>query len=175
MTEALFHIATRTDWEAARGTGSYTTSTRGRTLEQEGFIHASRRDQVAGVFRRFYADAGEPLVLLRIDPRRLDVEVREEQVGDEVFPHLYGPLPVRAVTDALPMNARGGTGSFLTQLLRDIGLRIALAIGAMLLSAAGAALGGPEDSTGRAVGALVGLLVGVVLAVSTYRWVDRRG
>ena len=38
----IFHIATAADWAEAQRTGSYTTSTRGRSLEQEGFVHASR-------------------------------------------------------------------------------------------------------------------------------------
>ena len=45
----IFHIATVADWEQALASGGYTTSTRGRTLEQEGFLHASREDQTAGV------------------------------------------------------------------------------------------------------------------------------
>ena len=53
----VFHIATAADWASAQRSGSYTTSTRGRTLEQEGFIHCSRREQVAAVWRSFYADA----------------------------------------------------------------------------------------------------------------------
>ena len=56
----IFHIATSAEWEAAQRSGAYTTSTRGVTLEQEGFIHCSRREQVAAVWRNYYADAGEP-------------------------------------------------------------------------------------------------------------------
>ena len=41
----IFHIATVADWDEARRQGRYTTSTRGRTLAEEGFIHASRGDQ----------------------------------------------------------------------------------------------------------------------------------
>ena len=37
----IFHIATEADWDAARRSKQYTTSTLGRTLEQEGFIHAA--------------------------------------------------------------------------------------------------------------------------------------
>jgi uncharacterized protein (DUF952 family) len=38
----IFHIATLADWEQAQRDGAYTTSTRGVTLEQEGYVHASR-------------------------------------------------------------------------------------------------------------------------------------
>jgi len=45
----IFHIATATDWAAAQASGSYTTSTRGVSVLDEGFIHASREDQWEGV------------------------------------------------------------------------------------------------------------------------------
>ena len=37
----IYHIATTADWDRAGRDGEYTTSTRGRTLAEEGFIHAS--------------------------------------------------------------------------------------------------------------------------------------
>lgn len=99
----IFHIATAADWERAQESGSYTTSTVGRTLEQEGFLHASHEHQTAGVFDRYYRDLGEPLVLLTIDPDLLEVPWREDAVGDQTFPHIYGPLSPAAVVDVRPM------------------------------------------------------------------------
>lgn len=96
----IFHIATLADWEAARVSGSYTTSTRGVRLEDEGFVHASRADQWEGVRAAFYADVAEPLVLLEIDTDLLDVPVVEEPPapgGDETFPHVYGAIAPAAV------------------------------------------------------------------------------
>ena len=62
----IYHVATANDWDAAKASGSYTTSTYGVTLEQEGFLHASRADQWQGVLDRFYSEVTEPLVLLEI-------------------------------------------------------------------------------------------------------------
>jgi uncharacterized protein (DUF952 family) len=96
----IFHIATLSDWEAARSAGSYTTSTRGVTLEQEGYIHCSRADQVDGVRAAYYADVEEPLVLLAIETDLLGVPVVEEPPAPgatETFPHVYGPIPPSAV------------------------------------------------------------------------------
>jgi uncharacterized protein (DUF952 family) len=98
----IFHIASTDDWEQALATGSYTTSTRGRTLEQEGFLHASRADQTAGVYERYYRDADEPLVLLTIETDLLDVPWREDEVGSDTYPHVYGPLNPDAVVSAEP-------------------------------------------------------------------------
>ena len=98
-TERLFHLALRRDWEEAREAGEYRVSTRGRTLAEEGFLHASYAHQWQGVRDAYYADVTEPLVLLEVDPALLDVPVVEEvpSGGDEAFPHVYGPLPVTAV------------------------------------------------------------------------------
>jgi uncharacterized protein (DUF952 family) len=104
----IFHIATAADWDDAQVSGAYTTSSRGRTLEDEGFLHASRREQVAGVFSRYYLDAGEPLVLLTIETDLLDVPWREDAVGADTFPHIYGPLTPAAVTRAMPLDPTAG-------------------------------------------------------------------
>ncbi len=96
----IFHIATLADWEAAQRDGTYTTSTYGTTLEQEGFIHASRADQWERVRAAFYADVTEPLVLLEIDTELLGVPVVEEPPAPDVaetFPHVYGAIPPEAV------------------------------------------------------------------------------
>lgn len=103
----IFHLATVTDWEQAQRSGAYTTSTRGRTLAQEGFLHASRADQVSGVFDRYYRDAGEPLVLLTVETDLLEVPWREDPVGEDTFPHVYGPLSPAAVVDVRRVDADG--------------------------------------------------------------------
>jgi glutathione S-transferase len=102
----IYHLALARDWDAAQAVGRYAVSTLGRTLQEEGFIHASRADQWAGVRESFYAGVSEPLVLLVIDPARLTAEIREEPVPGltETFPHVYGPIEVEAVVEvrALP-------------------------------------------------------------------------
>jgi uncharacterized protein (DUF952 family) len=102
--EHIFHIALASDWAAAAEGGDYRTSTLGRTLDEEGFIHASRRHQVDGVRRLFYAQVTEPMVLLEIDPQRLPVPWRLEVPpgAAEAFPHIFGPLPVDAVVAVHP-------------------------------------------------------------------------
>lgn len=105
MTE-LMHLTRRADWDAAVAAGSYELSTRDRTLAEEGFIHTSLPHQVRATAERFYADADD-LVLLRIDPARVPAEIKVE--GG--FPHIYGPLPVAAVTSVTPVT-RDAAGRF---------------------------------------------------------------
>ena len=96
----IFHVATRADWDAARASGAYTTSTYGVSLEQEGFIHASRADQWEDVRRRYYGDVAEPLVLLEVETDLLEVPVVEEPPAPgvtETYPHIYGPITPAAV------------------------------------------------------------------------------
>ena len=45
----IYHIALAADWEQALRDGRYTISTRGLTLAEQGFIHASGAHQVAPV------------------------------------------------------------------------------------------------------------------------------
>lgn len=109
----IYHIATRADWERALADGEYTTSSVGRTLAEEGFIHASHASQVARTANKFYREVPADLVLLVIDEERVRAEVRYEDVpGAELpFPHVYGPLNADAVLEALPF-AAGADGTF---------------------------------------------------------------
>jgi uncharacterized protein (DUF952 family) len=93
----IFHIATLADWKAAQRSGTYRTSTYGRTLRQEGFIHAAYHDQVPGIRDGIFADVTEPLVVLEVETDLLGAEVSEAQVGDQTFPHIHGPIPTAAV------------------------------------------------------------------------------
>lgn len=108
VTDLIYHCSLVSDWEAAKAAGEYTISTRGRTLEQEGFLHASYADQVDGVLARYYAGVTEPMVLLVIDPDRLTVPVIPESPPgtDEKFPHIYGPLDPAAVVEVRPVEGR---------------------------------------------------------------------
>ncbi|MGW4252294.1 DUF952 domain-containing protein [Streptomyces californicus] len=111
MAELLLHLAEAPLWEAARGTGTYEMSTRGRTLHDEGFIHLSLPHQLPGVARMLYGNeeaadvGGRDLVVLVVDPARLTAPVRFEAMkpGGEEFPHLYGPLSVDAVVEVRPL------------------------------------------------------------------------
>ena len=92
----IYHIALASDWQKAQHAGTYTVSTRGKSLEDVGFIHASYADQVHGTASAYYADTGD-LVLLVIDPERLRSPLKPEAVGTQTFPHIYGPLNLDAV------------------------------------------------------------------------------
>jgi uncharacterized protein (DUF952 family) len=108
----LYHLALATDWDAARAAGDYRISTLGVPLEQEGFIHTSRLNQLRAIADRFYGRVQEPLVLLQIDESLLSAPWRVDPVPGSAdgFPHVYGPINLTAVIMAEPVHAlpRGG-------------------------------------------------------------------
>ena len=109
----IYHIASAPDWEKAQRDGEYRTSTRGRTLDEQGFIHAGDAHQVAPVANAVYKDDRD-LVVLVIDTGRLRPEVRYDPVPgwDDPFPHIYGPLNPDAVVKVVPLE-RADDGRFI--------------------------------------------------------------
>jgi uncharacterized protein (DUF952 family)/RimJ/RimL family protein N-acetyltransferase len=103
-TYPLLHICAAADWEAAQRDGAY----RAASLASEGFIHLSTPVQVAATAARYYAGQ-TGLVLLQLEAALLD-NLRWENSGPGVFPHVYGPLPLASVTAATPLmpDAAGG-------------------------------------------------------------------
>lgn len=109
----IYHLTTEGDWEAGKAAGAYTTSTRGKTLEEVGFLHGSQPAQVAPVANWLYKDTGESLVVLVIDTDKLTSPWQYDDVPGqpEPFPHVYGPLNPDAVTDVVPLKP-GPDGEF---------------------------------------------------------------
>ena len=98
MTKPVLHITTAAAWSAARLEEIYRTP----TLEDEGFIHLSKPDQVVAVADFLYRGRTD-LVLLCVNPDRLTAELRYEALTtDAPFPHLYGPLNLEAVVRFVP-------------------------------------------------------------------------
>ncbi len=102
----LLHITERSLWDVARESGAYELSTRGRALQEEGFIHCSSRAQLPRVADFLYGtyDGPDELVVLVVDPERLEATVKYEapEPGGEEFPHIYGPVPTTAVIAVEP-------------------------------------------------------------------------
>jgi uncharacterized protein (DUF952 family) len=94
----ILHVTTPAAWDEARATGRV----RPPSLDHEGFVHCSTRAQLPGTLARHFAGQG-PLLVLVLDPDRLDAPLRWEAAGGgPPFPHVYGPLPVEAVTATEP-------------------------------------------------------------------------
>ncbi|MEU8300265.1 DUF952 domain-containing protein [Micromonospora sp. NPDC048909] len=98
----IYKLLPTTEWDDARAAGHLAGSAVDR---QDGFIHLSGADQVVETARRHFAGA-TGLTLLTVDPDRLGDRLRwEPSRGGQLFPHLYGPLPVAAVVAAAALPA----------------------------------------------------------------------
>lgn len=106
----ILHISSSADWLSAQPTGNYEAD----SLSSQGFIHCSRPDQVLGVVNSNNRFEGQnELLLLCIDPDQVVAEIRYENLegGDNLFPHIYGPLNLDSVTDVLEF-VRDNNGVF---------------------------------------------------------------
>lgn len=107
MTDpVLLHIIHRDEWKTVLSQTEYRTE----SLDTEGFIHCSYPDQVlTPANERFHGVEG--LLLLTLDPDALDAPlvVEDSYGGGVAFPHVYGPIPVAAVTGVIefPCEADG--------------------------------------------------------------------
>lgn len=93
-TEA-YKIIDAAEWRTAVLAGRYD----GSAVDlADGYIHLSTADQLPGTASKHYA--GRPdLMLLSVDLKGIeDSIVWEPSRGGALFPHVYGPLPVAAVT-----------------------------------------------------------------------------
>ncbi len=95
----IWHLTTPGMWQAALERGHYETG----SLQQEGFIHCCLQEQVAGVVARYYQHVTD-LIVLHIDESKLSAPVRYElsPAVQELFPHIYGPVNLEAVTAITP-------------------------------------------------------------------------
>ncbi len=91
----IYHWCPADAW--ASTTGEYSPP----SLDEEGFIHFSYEHQVEPTATAL--DRGRTdLVLLCVDPTTLEVVDEDCYETGERFPHIYGPIPVAAVTDVYP-------------------------------------------------------------------------
>ena len=92
----IYKILSVADWEAAQRAGRFEGSADDR---RDGFIHFSDGEQAVGTARKHFAGQSD-LMLLAVDPARLADLRWERSRDDALFPHLYGPLELDAVTKA---------------------------------------------------------------------------
>jgi uncharacterized protein (DUF952 family) len=108
--DPIYHIALEMEWrEAIERKEPYGRSTLGKSQAEVGFIHCSFASQVEMIARLIYRGR-EDVLLLVIDPSRVDSEIRIENLegGDDRYPHIYGELPVAAVVGVATIPMREG-------------------------------------------------------------------
>ena len=112
-SNTFLHLTTKQAWEDALKVGTYSLSTKGKTLEEVGFIHGSFADQVEEVAGFVFAGSTEELVVLHLDIDKLELHgivVRVEEASNgKSYPHIYGAIPCELVdrVSEAHMNAEG--------------------------------------------------------------------
>ena len=111
MTELIFKIVPRAEWEAE--SGDYHGSAHDKA---DGFLHFSTAAQLAETLRRYYAGQDD-LILVAVDPRALGAALKWEYSASrgEDFPHLYGALSSDAMKWARGIS-RGADGAWVLPL-----------------------------------------------------------
>lgn len=81
-----------------------------RDYEQEGFIHATKGDELLEkVANRVYGQFEEELYVLVVDETKCASEVKYEAAKDGLlYPHIYGPLNQDAIVDMKQMQRTDG-------------------------------------------------------------------
>ena len=94
MTDVAYKIVDAAEWRAAVAEGRYD----GAPVDlADGYIHMSTETQLAETARRHFAGRSD-LLLLTVDLSKFDDDlVWEPSRGGDLFPHLYGRLPLSAV------------------------------------------------------------------------------
>jgi uncharacterized protein (DUF952 family) len=102
----IYKIVTLDEWRHAERVGCYAGSA---VDHRDGFIHFSDRNQVVETAAKHFA--GQPdLLLVAVESARLHLPLRwEASRNGALFPHLYGPLQLSAVTfvNPLPLDQDG--------------------------------------------------------------------
>ena len=102
----VYKICPRSLWREAEAAGRFT----GAPVDiADGFIHFSTAAQVAETASRHFAGQ-EDLLLISVEADRLGSALRyEPSRGGDLFPHLYGDLPLAAVVEveAMPLGPDG--------------------------------------------------------------------
>ena len=98
--ELIFHMAREAEWATAESTGTYQGADEDHV---DGFIHFSTAAQVRESAAKHRAgEAG--LILIACDPDALVADLKWEPArGGDLFPHLYGDIPMSAVVWARPL------------------------------------------------------------------------
>ena len=91
----IYKILRPAEWGAFESSGSFEGSP---DDHRDGFIHCSSRAQLAATAARIFA-AEPSLVVAAISTDAIDDPIRWEPSGSgELFPHVYGAIPLAAVT-----------------------------------------------------------------------------
>lgn len=101
----IYKILTKAQWQGAKDAGAFT----GSPVDlADGYIHFSTGAQAQETARRYFCGQTD-LMVLTVETEDLSLDLKsaliwEPSRGGDLFPHLYKPLPVSAVREALAVS-----------------------------------------------------------------------
>ena len=98
----IYKIISKSDLQESRNKGQLIVSK--KDLE-DGYIHFSGNDQVAGTLKKFYQNQKD-LILLKVDTLKLDHLIWEQASDGNMFPHLYSSLDLSNVVEEFEISLR---------------------------------------------------------------------
>jgi uncharacterized protein (DUF952 family) len=105
----LYKIISRQEWETAQANGLYEGSEVDR---RDGFIHLSASHQVRATAQKHFSTKTD-LLLVMVAEEALGPNLKwEVSRGGDLFPHIYGALPLSAVTEVVPLPLMNGVHKF---------------------------------------------------------------
>ncbi len=95
----IYHIVLLSDWNKQSEKPEYEAA----SLEEEGYIHCSRVEQLMSTIKRFFSGKTQQIRILKIDTTLINVPLIYEAAddGSGFFPHLYGAIAQRCVVEVL--------------------------------------------------------------------------
>jgi uncharacterized protein (DUF952 family) len=105
----LYKIMSKQEWETAQAKGIYEGSEVDR---KDGFIHLSAAHQVRTTAQKHFSGRAD-LLLVSVLEKNLGKNLKwEASRGGDLFPHIYGPLQLDAIGDAVPLPLVSGIHQF---------------------------------------------------------------
>ncbi len=103
MTKVAYKILTADEWAQFEADGVF----RGAPVDlEDGYIHLSTAEQLQSTLDKYFAGQ-TGLVIAEVDLAPFGEQLKwEEARGGQLFPHIYGALPMSAVLSSRPHDAQ---------------------------------------------------------------------
>jgi len=89
----IYLLSSQAEYQQALNAGTLIRD----SLKSEGFIHATPKSQLNRLANKYYKEKLSPLILM-VDKKLITAQVKWEPATGGLYPHIYGPLNINAVT-----------------------------------------------------------------------------
>ncbi len=94
--DLLFTLTTKSEWKTFSASGTVQPE----SLKERGYIRCFHGSQIEKAANDL-VDSEEEILLIVIDPLRIQVPLKNEKIEGEIYPNLYGAFSIDAVIDRI--------------------------------------------------------------------------